>query len=159
QAIVSPSDRISQGILRVRRVRLMQRFKESLRRHALMSGLIAVAIPLVAHLSLQYQSLSELQSTTPIARRAIMRHYLSETINKVISHYKQMADETLDIPNTAFRHVYPDPSPDFDIDKTMDAEQIAAHFYSHPFKGARLFFTGILSGETAPTTATVKFYD
>src|SRR5262245_66589679 len=103
----------------------MQRFKESLRRHALMSGLIAVAIPLVAHLSLQYQSLSELQSTTPIARRAIMRYYLSETINKVITHYKQMADETLNIPNTAFRHVYPDPGFDFDIVKTLDAEQTA----------------------------------
>jgi signal transduction histidine kinase len=124
-----------------------------------MVGLVAVAIPLVAHLSLQYQSLSELESTLPIARRAIMRHYLSETINKVISHYKQMADETLNIPHTAFRHQYPDPGPGFDIDKTMDAEQIAAHFRKHPFNGARLFFTGILSGEKAPTTATVKFYD
>jgi len=137
----------------------MRKFRELFRRHALIVGLVAVAIPLVAHLWLQYQSLSELESTLPIARRAIMRHYLSETINKVITHYQQMADETLNIPNTAFRHQYPDPGPDFDIDKTMDAEQIAAHFHNHPFKGARLFFTGILSGETAPTTATVKFYD
>jgi signal transduction histidine kinase len=135
----------------------MRKFNEWFRRHALMAGFVAVAIPLVAHLSLQYQSLSELESTLPIARRAYMRHYLSETINNVISHYKQKAEETLNVPPTAFRHHYPDP--DFDIDNAMDAEQIAAHFQNRQFKGARLFFTGILSGETAPTTATVKFYD
>jgi signal transduction histidine kinase len=135
----------------------MQRFKESFRRHALTVGLIAVAIPLSAHLWLQYQSLSELKVTLPEARRFFMRGYISDVLDNVISHYKQKVDETLNVPHTAFRHKYPDP--DFHIDNAMDAEQIAAHFQSHPFKGARLFFTGVLSGEEAPTYATVKFYD
>jgi signal transduction histidine kinase len=135
----------------------MQRFKESFRRHALTVGLLAVAIPLMAHLWLQYQSLSELESTLPKARRFYMRQYVSGVLDRVITHYKQMAEETLNVPHTAFRHQYPDP--DFDIDNAMDAEQISTHFQNHRFNGARLFFTGILSGPTATTTATVKFFD
>jgi signal transduction histidine kinase len=135
----------------------MQRFKESFRRYALTVGLVAVAIPLLAHLWLQYQSLSELETTLPKARRFYMRRYVSDVLDGVIARYKQKAEETLNVPHTAFRHQYPDP--DFDINNAMDAEQIAAHFQNHPFKGARLFFTGVLSGENAPTYATVKFYD
>jgi signal transduction histidine kinase len=137
----------------------MQKLKESLRRHALMAGAIAVAIPLLVSLWLQYRSLSKLESTLPTARRDHMRRYLSDVLNKVISHYKQKAQETLDVPHTAFLHQYPYPHPDFDIHNTMDNEQIATHFQNHPFKGARLFFTAIHSGKKAPTTATVKFYD
>ena len=135
----------------------MQRFKRLLHKHALMVGLVAVAIPLLASFWLQYRSLSELESTLPIARRVIMRRYLSEISDKVIAHYKEMAEDTLNVPQAAFSHRYPDP--DFDIDAAMDFEQISAHFRNHPFNGARLFFTGIISGETSPTTATVKFFN
>src|SRR5215813_15011035 len=135
----------------------MQRFKKSFRRHALTVGLLAVAIPLLVSLWLQYRSLSKLESTLPTARRAEMRRYLSDVLDKVIGHYKQKAQETLDVPHTAFRHQYP--NPEFDINYVMDAEQISTHFQNHQFKGARLLFTGIKSGLEAPTTATVKFYN
>ena len=135
----------------------MQRLKELLRRHALAAGLIAVAIPLLAHLWLQYQSLAELESTLPIARRVHMRRYLSGVLDKVITHYEQKAEETLNVPNTAFHHQYP--NPDFDYEKAMDAEQISAYFQNHQFKGARLFFTGIIAGPTVPHIAIVKFYN
>jgi signal transduction histidine kinase len=135
----------------------MQRFKKSFRRHALTVGLLAVAIPLLVSLWLQYRSLSKLESTLPTARRAYMRRYLSDVLDNVIGHYKQKAQETLDVPHTAFRHQYP--NPEFDINNAMDAEQISTHFKNHQFKGARLFFTGIISGPDAPTTATVKFYN
>jgi signal transduction histidine kinase len=137
----------------------MQRFKESLRRHALTAGLLAVAIPLLASMWLQYRSLSKLESTLPKSRRFHMRGYLSDVLNRVITQYKQKAGETLNVPPTAFLHQYPYPHPDFDINNTMDNEQIATHFKRRQFKGARLFFTGILSGKMARTTATVKFYD
>jgi signal transduction histidine kinase len=135
----------------------MQRFKELLRRHALLVGLIAVAIPLLAHLWLQYQSLSELESTLPIARRVYMRRYLSDVLEEVISIYERKAEESLNVPHTAFRHQYP--NPDFDYHNAMDTEQISTYFQNHQFKGARLFFTGIISGPTAPNIAIVRFYD
>jgi len=135
----------------------MQRFKELLRRHALLAGLIAVAIPLLAHLWLQYQSLSELESKIPIARRAYMRSYLSGVLKEVITHYEQKAEETLNVPSGAFRHKYPDP--DYKEEKAMDVEQISAYFQNHQFKGARKLFTAIITGKQVPNYALVMFYD
>ncbi len=134
----------------------MQKLKELIRRHALMAGLIAVAIPLLAHLWLQYQSLSELESTLPIARRAYMRRYLSSVLDKVITNYEQKAEETLNVPATAFHHEYPNPAY---MENAMNFEQISGHFSNHPFNGARLLFTAIITGEQVPNYAIVRFYN
>ena len=134
----------------------MQKFKESLRRHALMLGLFAVAIPLLASLWLQYRSLTKLESTLPTARRAIMRRYLSEVTERVTTYYERKAEETLNVPPSAFRHEYP--NRDFKKN-AMDIEQISAHFRQHQFKGARLLFTGIITGLDVPHYAIVWFYD
>jgi signal transduction histidine kinase len=135
----------------------MHRFKETLRRHALTVGLLAVAIPLLAHLWLQYRSLSKLESTLPIARRYHMRRYLSEVIEKIVTHYEQKAEETLNVPSGAFHHKYPDPN--YRIEDVMDVEQISAYFQKHQFNGARMLFTAIITGKEAPNYALVSFYD
>ncbi len=134
----------------------MQIVKDLFRKHALMTGLIAVAIPLVAHLWLQYQSLSELESTLPIARRANMRRYLSDVLSHVTTHYERKADETLNVPASAFRHEYP--NKDFK-ENAMDIERISAYLQQHRFNGARLLFTGIITGMEVPYYAMVRFYD
>jgi signal transduction histidine kinase len=135
----------------------MHRFKDMLRRNALTVGLLAVAIPLLAHLWLQYRSLSKLESTLPIARRYHMRRYLSEVIDKVITHYEQKAEETLNVPSGAFHHKYPDPN--YREEKAMDVEQISAYFQRHQFNGARMLFTAIITGKKVPNYAMVMFYD
>src|SRR5262249_43740101 len=134
----------------------MRKFRELFRRHALIVGLVAVAIPLVAHLWLQYQSLSELESTLPIARRANMRMYLSNVLNRVRSHYEQKAEETLNVPAGAFHHKYP--NKDFK-ENAMDVERISAYLQQHRFNGARLLFTGIITGVYVPHYAMLRFYD
>jgi signal transduction histidine kinase len=134
----------------------MQRFKKSFRRHALTVGLLAVAIPLLASLWLQYQSLSKLESTLPTARRAFMRRYLSQVAERVTTFYEQKAEETLGVPHTAFRHEYP--NKDFK-ENAMDIEQISAYFRQHQFKGARLLFTGIITGINVPHYAMIWSYD
>src|SRR5262245_65927050 len=99
------SGRLSTRLVKVYfgwRVRGMQRFKKSFRRHALTVGLLAVAIPLMASFWLQYRSLSKLESTLPTARRAHMRRYLSDVLDKVISHYKQKAKDRLNVPPQIF---------------------------------------------------------
>ncbi len=156
-AVPSLLTKIDRGILAALEMRQMRRLKEILRRHALAAGLAAVAIPLLVHLWLQYQSLSELEATLPVARRAYMRHYLSEVLDRVITVYEQKAEETLNVPHTAFRHQYP--NPEFDYASAMDAEQISDHFQKHQFNGARLLFTGIVSGPESPNIAILKFYD
>ncbi|HEY7183703.1 MAG TPA: HAMP domain-containing sensor histidine kinase [Blastocatellia bacterium] len=134
----------------------MDRFNETLRRHALAVGLLAVAIPLLASLWLQYRSLSKLEATLPTARRAYMRQYLSEVIDGVTACYEQNADDALGVPSSAFHHEYP--NRDFK-ENAMDREQISAYFRQHKFKGARLLFTGIIAGIEVPNYAWVVFYD
>jgi signal transduction histidine kinase len=134
----------------------MQRFKKSFRRHALTVGLLAVAITLLASLWLQYRSLSKLESTLPTARRAYMRRYLSQVAERVTTYYEQKAEETLGVPPSAFHQEYP--NKDFK-DNAMDVEQISAYFRQHQFKGARLLFTGIITGLDVPHYAVIRFYD
>jgi hypothetical protein len=115
-------------------------------------GLLAVAIPLLASLWLQYRSLSKLEATLPTARRAYMRQYLSEVIDGVTACYEQNADDALGVPSSAFHHEYP--NRDFK-ENAMDREQISAYFRQHKFKGARLLFTGIIAGIEVPNYAWV----
>jgi signal transduction histidine kinase len=134
----------------------MQRFKKSFRRHALTVGLLAVAIPLLASLWLQYRSLSKLESTLPTWRRAFMRRYLSQVAERVTTYYERKAEETLGVPPSAFHQEYP--NKDFK-ENAMDLEQISAYFRQHQFKGARLLFTAIITGLDMPHYAMIWFYD
>lgn len=135
----------------------MSKLKEFFRQHALWVGLIAVAIPLLAHLYLQYNSLSQLQSTLPFQRKAYMRRYLAQTLEKVITVYEEKAEEVLNIPHTAFNHKYPNPS--YDPRTAIDLPQVHQHFAQHKFDGARMLFVGIISGRTEPSYVTISFYD
>jgi signal transduction histidine kinase len=135
----------------------MMRLKEFLRQNALWVGLLAVAIPLAAHLWLQYHSLSKIQETMPHARKAFMRKYLTTVIDRVVTFYEGKADEVLNVPSSAFHHEYP--NPDFDYHKAIDLDQVYSHFTAHQFKGAQLLFAGSISGPKDPSYIILKFYD
>jgi len=134
----------------------MARLKEFFRQHALWVGLIAVAVPLLAHLWLQYKSLSQLQATLPYQRKAYMRKYLSETVEKVTAVYEEKAEEVLNVPHEAFQHSYPNPS--YDPRTAINLELVHDYFSKHKFDGARMLFVGIISGRMEPTYVTVRFY-
>ncbi len=135
----------------------MSKLKLLLRRRVIWIGLIVVAIPLLAHLWLQYQSLSKLQSTMPYARKAYMRKYLSIVIDKVIYFYELKAEDVLNVPSKAFNHRYP--NPDYTPSNAINLDLVYDHFTTHQFKGARLLFAGIISGPRDPTYVTIRFYD
>jgi len=135
----------------------MSKLKRFLRQHALWVGLVAVAIPLSAHLWLQYQSLSTLQLTIPEKHRAYMRKYLYELSDKIKILYEDKANEVLNVPATAFHRNYP--NPDFKYHDAFDFDQVYSHFSNHQFKGARLLFVGNAAGESEPRYAIVSFYD
>ncbi|HMZ23145.1 MAG TPA: hypothetical protein PLD20_34795, partial [Blastocatellia bacterium] len=135
----------------------MLRLREFLQQHALWVGLIAVAIPLLAHLWLQYKSLSQLESTLPYQRKAYMRKYLSQVMEKVILFYEEKAEEVLNVPHTAFNHTYP--NPDYDPRTAINFEQVGEYFAKHKFNGARMLFVGIISGREEPSYVTISFFD
>ncbi len=135
----------------------MSKFREFLRQNLLWVGLIAVAIPLMAHLWLQYKSLSQLEATLPYQRKAYLRRYLFEVVKKVITTFEEQAEATLSVPHTAFNHTYP--NPDYNPSTAIDFKLVQEHFSKHPFKGARLQFVGIISGRDEPSYVTISFYD
>jgi signal transduction histidine kinase len=135
----------------------MPKLKEFLRQHALWVGLVAVAIPLSAHLWLQYKSLYQLQATIPEKRRAHMRRYLSHLSDRIKTFYEEKANEVLNVPATAFHHQYP--NPDFNYEDAFDLEQVESHFANHQFKGARLLFVGNAAGPRDPRYAVLSYYD
>jgi signal transduction histidine kinase len=135
----------------------MSKLKKFLRQHALWVGLVAVAIPLSAHLLLQYKSLSKLQLTIPEKSRAHMRKYLYELSDKIKIFYEDKANEVLNVPATAFHPQYP--IPDDRYQDAFDFDQIYSHLANHKFKGARLLFVGTAAGEREPRYAIVSFYD
>jgi signal transduction histidine kinase len=136
----------------------MSKLKEFLRRHALWVGLVAVAIPLSAHLWLQYKSLLQLQFTIPEKHRSHMRKYLYEVSDIITTFYEDKANEVLNVPATAFHHQYPNPDFNYNAD-AFDFDQIVAHFANHPFKGARLYFVGNAAGPRVPRYAITGFYN
>lgn len=135
----------------------MSKLREFLRQNLLWVGLVAVAIPLMAHLWLQYKSLSQLEATLPFQRKAYMRRYLSEVLKKVITSYEDKAEATLDIPYTAFNHNYPNPN--YDPSTAINFKLVREHFLRNQFNGARLQFVGIISGRDDPSYVTISFYD
>ncbi len=135
----------------------MSKLREFLRQNILWVGLIAVAIPLLAHLWLQYKSLSQLEATLPYQRKAYLRRYLFEVVKKVITTYEEQAEMTLNIPHTAFNHNYP--NPDYTPSTAIDFKMVQEHFSKNQFNGARLQFVGIISGRDEPSYVTISFYD
>lgn len=135
----------------------MSKLKKFLRQNILWVGLIAVAVPLVAHLWLQYKSLSQLEATLPYQRKAYMRRYLSEVFRKVLTPYEAQIEATLNVPHTAFNHNYPNPN--YDPRTAIDFKEVKNHFINHQFNGSRLQFVGIISGPSEPSYVTISFYD
>jgi signal transduction histidine kinase len=68
-----------------------------LRRHSLWVGFLAVIIPLLIILSLQYQSLVKLEATSPIARKVTLKTYLWTVAEQVESFYRANAERALNV--------------------------------------------------------------
>jgi signal transduction histidine kinase len=123
----------------------MKRIKIFVKKHVLRIGLIAVIIPLLIHLGLQYRSLAELESTVPVARRATMLNYLRALNKEITKIYRTKAEKTLDVPAAGFKK---DQSP-----------LIINHFRHHQFKGARRLFIGTIGDMRDNGYAIVNFYN
>jgi signal transduction histidine kinase len=126
----------------------MLKLKTLIRRHVLWVGMVAVTIPLLIILALQYRSLSELERTLPIANQAWMRKYLATVAGHIEDRYRADADRALTIaPGT--------------IDKWQILEQlplVAEHFERNPVDGARRYFVGFTGKTPEMEYSKVVFY-
>lgn len=73
----------------------MTRLRSFIRQHILWLGLLAVVVPLLCILALQYQSLHKLKKTSTVAENVWMKNYLADVSKEVKSFYRSNAEQTL----------------------------------------------------------------
>ena len=113
-----------------------------LRRHGLWVGFMAVLIPLLVLLSLQYWWLVNLEETSAIARKASLDNYLEAVATQIEYFYRSTAETTLNLPWYLFAQ--------------NRLDKAAYHFKSKKAKGAKLLFACNFSYEE---TYRLYFYD
>ncbi|HEX8774698.1 MAG TPA: HAMP domain-containing sensor histidine kinase [Pyrinomonadaceae bacterium] len=119
----------------------MDKLRIFLRQHMLWVGLVAVVIPLLSILALQYWSLLKLEKTSSVADKVGMKNYLADVSNEVKYFYKNNA-EILNVPAYAVT--------------TERLEKGKSPFGACEIKGAkRLFVTAFGQGDESKT----YFYD
>jgi signal transduction histidine kinase len=96
------------------------------RRRLLWTGVVAVSLPLLVLVVLQYRWLADLQHSSTIARRANLESTLKAISNETFFHYNAVADQVLNLPPAAY------------TEETVDQ---AAHFFaSRDLTGVRRAF-------------------
>ncbi|HEX8141112.1 MAG TPA: HAMP domain-containing sensor histidine kinase [Pyrinomonadaceae bacterium] len=119
----------------------MRQLRIFLKQHMLWVGLVAVVVPLLCILALQYWSLLKLEKTSSVADKVGMKNYLSDVANEVKYFYKNNA-EILNIPAYAL--------------SAERLEQGKSPFGSCEIKGAKRLFV-IAFGQDSE--AKTYFYD
>ena len=121
-----------------------------LKRHIIPVVGLAVSIPLLIILIVQYRSLHQLRQALPMANRAHMRMYLATLALSVEDFYRTSAEQTLSIPPDVFAAA-----------RTMSPmDGVAHHFEEHSTKVAKRLFIAY-TGETPNrgNYSIVFFYD
>jgi signal transduction histidine kinase len=104
-------------------------------RRVLWAGVLAVLLPLVVLLALQYWWLADLEKTSAIAREATLKNYLETITKDVHYHYWKISERALNLPPEIFGET-----------KTKKA---AGYFKKKEIEGAkRLFIVSFLSRES-----------
>jgi len=104
----------------------MNRFVRLLKTHTLWVGFVAVVIPLILMLGLQYFWLCKLEQTSAIARQATLRNTLETMATEVEFFYHSAAERLLNVPSAPFQ--------DGDLNK------IARQWGKKPTEGIRRLF-------------------
>src|SRR5437660_12183862 len=76
----------------------MSKLRAFFKRHILLVGLVAVVVPLLSIIGLQYLSLRKLEKTSIVAGNVGMKNYLGGVSSEVKMFYKSNAEQALAVP-------------------------------------------------------------
>jgi len=76
----------------------LTKFQTFIQSHILLIGLIAVLVPLLSLLALQYWSLSKLEETSTVTDMVWRKNYLNDVSKEIRFFYKNNAEQVLNIP-------------------------------------------------------------
>jgi signal transduction histidine kinase len=132
-----------------------------LKRRAFAVGGLAVIVPLLVIVFLQYKALTRLNETLPAYRKQLMRQYLLSVVEDFSSLYSKNAEKALAVPASELDApkggVIED---DADHEASQKAvAHIAAHFKKQDFKGAKRYFIAVATKNDWAEGSEVFFYD
>jgi signal transduction histidine kinase len=111
--------------------------------------MLAVSIPLLIILVVQYRSLVELERTLPIANKAWMKKYLATVNAQIEDFYRKNTEQSLCIPAGTFDRERLQRRP----------SDLATHFLNHPPKGAKRIFIGFTGEDLGRDYSMILFYN
>jgi signal transduction histidine kinase len=132
-----------------------------LKRRAFAIGGLAVTIPLLVIIFLQYRALTTLNKTLPAYRKQLMRQYLMAVVEDFSLFYRNNAEKALAVPITAIdlpkSSVIMDDSECETSQKAVNS--VAEHFKKQDFKGAKRYFIAVATNHEGVDGSEVFFYD
>ncbi|HST50845.1 MAG TPA: HAMP domain-containing sensor histidine kinase [Pyrinomonadaceae bacterium] len=79
----------------------MSKLRAFFKRHILLVGLVAVVVPLLSIIGLQYLSLRKLEKTSIVAGNVGMKNYLAGVSSEIKMFYKSSSEQVLAVPSYA----------------------------------------------------------
>lgn len=139
----------------------MNRLKTFFKRHALLTGVLAVTFPLLFILYLQYRSLVTLETTLPVYRKGVMRDYMRTVSEESASFYIKNAERVLKVPADAITNrvggvIRGNREKTAVIGATA---RVADHFKQQEFRGAKRFFLVVDTEYDGISRSAVLFYN
>jgi signal transduction histidine kinase len=138
----------------------MNRLKTFFKRHALLTGVLAVTFPLLFILYLQYRSLVTLEATLPVYRKGVMRDYLKAVSQESAGFYSENSERVLSVPADAITNrvggVIQGKEKDVAIKATT---RVADHFSQQEFRGAKRYFIVVDTQYEGVSRNAVLFYN
>ncbi len=141
----------------------MPRFQAFLQRHLLWVGFLAVLLPLLVLLLLQYRSLTALETALPARRKEEMKDFLQAVTNEVETYYRSEAERALALPINTIRnrvngHVVVS-GPMTDETALPPVVATAGHFRAQHFPGTKSFFFALKLSCEGRSFCSIFFYD
>ena len=140
---------------------IISKIRALLKRRAFAVGGLAVTVPLLVIIFLQYRALTTLNQTLPAYRKQLMRQYLMSVVDNFRSFYSDNAEKALAAPAGAIdlpkSGVIED---DDECELSQKAvARVADHFKKQDFKGASRYFIVVATKKDGAQGSEVFFYD
>jgi len=140
---------------------VITKIKAFLKRREFAVGALAISVPLLVIIFLQYRALTTLNKTLPAYRKQLMRQYLMSVVEDFSGFYRDNAEKALAAPAGAI-----------DVKKSGVIEgdgscalsqkavsRVADHFKKQDFKGAKRYFIAVATETGGVEGSEVFFYD
>lgn len=140
---------------------IISRIRAFLKRRAFAIGGLAVTVPLIVIIFLQYQALTTLNMTLPAYRKQLMRQYLMSVVGDFSKFYRDNAEKALAVPLGAIELPKNGVIMDDDERKTSEkaVTSVVEHFKKQEFKGAKRFFIAVATEREGVEGSEVFFFD